>query len=538
MTLLPKSIFDTPRRAVYLSNDKLTVYHWKDGKLGSSYLFDDSEDGRRYFDRYLKESPKLTTYMLVDVVEEEFRQDKVPHVRGSDHKSVIERKKNRMFRDTPYFHAEVQGREEEGRKDDRVLFMALTNPDIIEPWIRLLDDNKVPLAGIYSLPQVTRIILKNLEKPPSDHQLLVSLQSISGLRQTFFQKGKMKISRLVGLPRYGTEPYAPIINEEVELIQRYLNSLRLIDTDNPLDIYYLGDRALLDELDRIQTDSQSMRHHRVDLAEYCRREGIDTEITNPFSDHVYVYHLLKKKPKNTYAVNRERRYFKLKAAKQFMYAASAFMFIAGFVWSGLNLMEGLLNKQKSIVAEKKTEFYTVRYQSAQDQLKQTEVSPRNLKVVTEVVDTLRQYKADPFDMYSIVSKGLDSHPYIEIDEIDWMTSTSPEINQANITGNTVPVGMTRRPGNTTENEKDYTYYHIGEVKGHIADFNGDYRKAINTIESFRDQINSMADVYNVSVTDLPLDVSPEKSLQGTSKRYDGRAAFSMKIILGVSNEPS
>jgi len=537
MTLLPKSIFDTPRRAIYLSNDKLTVYHWKDGKLGSSYLFDDSEDGQRYFDRYLKETPKLTTYMLVDVVEEEFRQDKIPHVSGSDRMVVIERKKNRMFRDTPYFHAELQGREDEGRKDDRVLFMALTNPDIIEPWIRLLDENKVPLAGIYSLPQVTGIILDNLQKP-SDHQLLVSLQSVSGLRQTFFQKGKMKISRLVGLPRYGTEPYAPIINEEVELIQRYLNSLRLIDADNPLDIFYLGDKALLDELDAIQTDSSSMRHHRMDLAEYCRRAGIDMDITNPFSDQVFVYHFLKNKPKNTYAVDHERKYFKLKVARQFMYAASAFMFIAGFVWSGLNLMEGLLHKQQSIVADKKTEFYSVRYQSAQEKLKQTEVPPRNLKVVTEIVDTLRQYKADPFDMYRLISDGLETYTDIEVDEIDWMTRTTPDIRHENNTGNPLARGGTAPVVTTSVNGKNYSYYHVGEVQGHIADFNGDYRKAISTIEGFRDEIAGMPDVYDVSITDLPLDVSPDKSLQGTSKGYEGTAVFSMRIILGVSNEPS
>ena len=147
-SLLSKFEF-TNRRALYLSAHKAAIYHWLRGDLGSSYLFDGNDEGRAYFERYLNESQKSPIYILTDFFEEEYRQDTIPHVFGPDRKAILERKKGRLFRDTPYFYSRVIGREEEGRRDDRVLLTAITNPKLVTPWVNLIDACKVPLATAY-----------------------------------------------------------------------------------------------------------------------------------------------------------------------------------------------------------------------------------------------------------------------------------------------------------------------------------------------------------------------------------------------------
>src|SRR5690606_239287 len=97
------------RRALFLSAHKAAVYHWQKGDLGSSYLFDANQDGREYFERYLRETPNVPMYILVDVFEEEFRRDTIPHVFGSDRQAIIDRKCARLFRETPYSHYEMLG---------------------------------------------------------------------------------------------------------------------------------------------------------------------------------------------------------------------------------------------------------------------------------------------------------------------------------------------------------------------------------------------------------------------------------------------
>ena len=248
------------RRALYISTDKLSVYHWDKGELGSSYLFDLDEAGRDNFKRYLKETAKTPMTILVDIIEEEFRHDTIPHVFGSDKQALIERKQSRLFRDASYFYTQNNGREEDGRRDDRLLFMALTNQEILRPWVELLDECKIPLKGILSIPLLLQSYIKTLPDI-SDHALFVTMQSISGLRQTFFKKRELQISRLSKLPRFGTESYAPKIHTEVDKIQRYLNSLRLIPSDTLLDVYIIADKSTLDQLGDEKISSATMRRH-------------------------------------------------------------------------------------------------------------------------------------------------------------------------------------------------------------------------------------------------------------------------------------
>lgn len=73
-------------------------------------MFDANKEGYEYFDRYLSETLKLPIYLPVDVFEEEFKHDTIPHLFGADRVSTIERKKSRLFRDTPYFYSKILGR--------------------------------------------------------------------------------------------------------------------------------------------------------------------------------------------------------------------------------------------------------------------------------------------------------------------------------------------------------------------------------------------------------------------------------------------
>src|SRR3972149_10285293 len=150
MISLPMSGCESDRRVLYLSMDRVAVYHRHVDKCAWPFQFDVAGHGLKHFNRYLQETPRMTTCLLVDVGQEEFRQDVLPHVSVSDRQAIIARKKQQYFRDTPYFHAEIQSREAEGRRDDIVLYTALTSPDLIRPWVGLLLEHRGPFAGICS----------------------------------------------------------------------------------------------------------------------------------------------------------------------------------------------------------------------------------------------------------------------------------------------------------------------------------------------------------------------------------------------------
>ena len=198
MISLPTSGFNFgARRALFISTQQVAVYQWEDNDCGHSSVFDAGEEGRQNFRRYLAETADIPFYVLVDVFDEEYRQDTIPHVSRRDRQALLKRKAGRLFKDTSYCFYKVTGRETGGRRNDRVLLTALANPAVIKQWVALLGEAKAPLAGICSLPLFTGQLLKPMAGRSDGRRLLVSMQSISGLRQTYFDNGEFQFSRLV-----------------------------------------------------------------------------------------------------------------------------------------------------------------------------------------------------------------------------------------------------------------------------------------------------------------------------------------------------
>jgi len=181
------------RTLLFLSADSFHASIWQAGKLSSPQSFSNDSNGRENFSAFLKHH-REPAYMLVDVIEEDFRLETVPHLSGSARKNLLLRKFEQFYRGTPFRQALQLQRQAEGRRDDEMLFSALTNPQRISPWLDTLLANRVPLIGIYSLPNISTPLLKGI---PSDHVLLLSWEKDAGLRQTYFNNKRLHFSRLI-----------------------------------------------------------------------------------------------------------------------------------------------------------------------------------------------------------------------------------------------------------------------------------------------------------------------------------------------------
>lgn len=517
-------------RAIFISADKVSVHHLVRNELSSSYLFDVDNEGRANFKRYLAEAENTPAYVLIDIIEEEFRQDTIPHVYGSDRDALIKRKQGRLFRDAKYQYAHLQGREEDGRRDDKYLFTALTNNEILEPWLSMLDENKVPVKGILSLPQLLQSYIQTIPNI-SDHALIVSMQSISGLRQTFFLKKQLKISRLSKLPRFGTEPYAPKIASEIDKIQRYLNSLRLVPSDKNLDVYVLADKKTLDEFEKQSPLATNVNYRHLNVQELAAAAGLKIEQSIPFAEQLFISHLLKSSPPNYYASNRIIRYAKMRRLRVAMNVCSILLLVFSLAYSGYGLMGALLFKQQAEDSRIKADFYQARYRMAKERLPATPVDSYKIKTAVDAADTLYDYKSSPYSMMSIVGQTMELFPAIQLDDLSWQFSISPEPTNEDASGN-----RSQRQdivvADTTNEE--FKYYQVSRIKAHISPFDGDYRKAIALVNSFAETLREQQGVYDVTVTSFPLDISSSATLQGTAEVTDREALFSLQTVVGIN----
>ena len=138
------------RHFLYLANSRMVSMTTRGKRIEMRREFAVSGAGVAEFERYLGGLEAIPAHIFTDLAEEDFRLDTIPHVGGRDRDAIMGRKLAQMFRSTPFRHAAVQGREPDGRRDDRVVYTAITNPDVLRPWVDALEKREVPRAGIRS----------------------------------------------------------------------------------------------------------------------------------------------------------------------------------------------------------------------------------------------------------------------------------------------------------------------------------------------------------------------------------------------------
>lgn len=526
MTSSPTSRFSAAdRRVLLLTAERATLYLARAGRIADALQFPAGDAGLAAFARYLAASPGAPVSLLVDVVEEEYRQDTVPHVFGRDRRAVLNRKFARQFRGTPYWLALTQGRDPEGRHDDRVLMAALTKPELVTPWVNELLEQRVPITGIHSLPVLSRVLLKQLGAK-GQNVLLISVQQASGLRQTFFRDGHLKISRLAAMPRPGTVPYASYVSSELDKLRRYLNSLALSSREGPLEIYVLSHGDMLAELEQECRDTDTEHYALVDIAELAKKLKIPVDARTPYSDMLFAQLLLDAPPREQYAQADETRFFTLHRARIGLLVGGVVALLASTAFSTLNFVEALGLKQQALDAAQKAAFYQDRFELARRGLPPTPVEPGDIKQAVDVVGALSARRATPLPWLSALGGALAQAPDVRLEDLQWTVATDP---------NAEPGATTPPQSAAIARDPVYAQYEIGIFHGEITPFEGDYRHAIARVDALAAALRAHPRAVHVEVVAYPLDLDSTSSVSGAARAEPERqeARFALKLVLGV-----
>ena len=225
----------------------MVAQEWSGRKLMSSVYFEPDDQGLDLFGAYLRSFRNEPVRLLVDLIEEEFRQVRVPLLRGSDRQAILDRNFAKYFRTSEYKFAISQSIEKKIRKEEKLLLIGLTNQYLLEPWLKIIEETRTPLSGIISLPLLSENYIKELQ---SDHKtvILVSQQVPSNLRQSVFVDGKLVLSRLVPIASFYQGDYASDVLRDVESTQRYLISQRIVERSETVGVHILTNKRHFDKL--------------------------------------------------------------------------------------------------------------------------------------------------------------------------------------------------------------------------------------------------------------------------------------------------
>ncbi len=524
------------KRLFYFTGYRLTVLHWKGKELVGSFSFESTEHGLDSFRHYLMQTKNIPGKFLVDVIEEDFRSEKIPHVGSNDRKSVINRLIDRYYRSSQdYCYNEIIGRVKSGRKDDIVFIAAMTNPQIVQPWLSVLEECKTLLSGIWTLPLVSKKLLKII-KATTGIVLLVSQQVNSNVRQTLFRNGKLISSRqsiisqdISDISDIGKHA-APEVNRTIE----FLRAQNLVDSDEIINLHILGSNEQLPSLKQFfKTDDQLDNQQTVTIhsvSNVQNKLGIKG-VSTKFSDNIFAWLCVNQTLFSSHYGRWQSftRYYNMLAART-LYAMSLVVVITAVLFAQAKLSNALKYEKSTVFFLQEEISYKDLYVST---FKDYEEVFESAGVMNAAVELAQQIKTNsttsPLDFLIGLSeifsqKGLGT---IHIDKIEWRAHTPMVKNSSS--------NILSHKANFTDS---LPIKHSAVVTGRIEQPEHNYRKSIKQIQAIVHALKASPRIENAEVIKMPVDLrstskfSSESGIemrQGHKRQSAG--IFTLKIIM-------
>jgi hypothetical protein len=516
------------KRLFYFTGYRMSVLHWSGKKLIGTSSFEPTEGGLGKFRSYLLQAENIPGKFLVDVIEEDFRNEKIPHVGSRDRKSVVNRLVDRFYRSSQdYCYSEITGRVKGGRKDDIVLLGAMTNPQLIQPWITILDECEVPLSGIWTLPLISKKLLKTL-KAGNGVVLLVSQQVNSNVRQTLFRDGKLVSSRqsIINQDMGDISGIGALAAPEVKRTIDFLRAQNLVAANEVINIHILGSKEQILSLEQSfkNNDRQEVTIHKIsDIQDKLGLTGVEDK----FSDNLFAWLCLSQSFCASHYGSRQlfNRYYN-KVAATALYATSLLVIIAGALITQANISDTIEYEKSITLLNKEEEHYKDLYAKKFKDFEEVFQNAGLMNSAVELADRIKlNSETSPLDFLIGLSEILsqDESNELYIDRIEWQAVNINEKNKktqkANFTGK-LPV------------------QHNAIVIGRIDDPENNYRASIEHIERIIGYLKASPRVDKVETLIMPVDLRSESKFstesgveikQGANRETSG--VFSLKITM-------
>jgi hypothetical protein len=516
-----------------ISAQGATVARWRGRRIAECEVFDNDESGHAAFREYLATCDYMPASLMVDAVEEDYRFETLPHAFGSDRTQMVNRKLRQHYRNTPYMTSWLLGRDTSKRRDDRYLFSALTNPELVEEWLKAVLARGLPVAGIYLLPMVSAALPQKLDIKAGN--LLVVAQHTGGLRLTFFRDRQFRLSRLTRGDSAKGSDRARYFGEEVSNTRLYLHALRTMTLDEQLTVLLLDRQDdLVDVAGAIARDNPSLDCVRLGRQELASRLGLAESLLDASPYVAYLQLLGSRAPQSNLAPASITLGHKRHQARRGIYAASAAIALGAIVWIGANLLKTWELNGNEQLARRETAQLSARYLQITRQFPAAPASAENLKRTVEIAQKLREEARTPLRMMSVVSQALAPSPSIVIREFGWKYGTN-EIDAGDRGSGPAEAPAPAPPafGLLSPATPALERKQSGLIEGDIRPFRGNYREAIETINSFADRIEKDPSVAKVRIVKLPLDVNPTLRLSGNTldnPEQTGTADFKLLVV--------
>lgn len=492
-------------------------------------------DDQDSFVEQIRLYPKHPVIIVSDLIDENFRHDSIVHVSGADRDALLKRKLDFAFRNTRYRIGIVIARQADGRKDDRILLSAISKPERIDVWAKLLLQEKMAVQAVTSVAHLLNawLPLENLDK---EENLLVSkLDAENNLRQTFVKNGRVMFSRLASLTTVPERRLGVEILQESTQLRQYLERIQFLSYESPLRIHILSSHSHGSiELDSYASDLN--RFDTVDIKEKSANLQIDVQDNPLLPSHYVIASILQRKSiDNLYAPPSLTRFNDLRSFGKLLLASAAAVLVLGM---GLNLpgLMGVFDKREQADNMRaRTAPLRSEYESHTARFPETPVPPREMELVVNTYRLIDRQVLSPITVLNHIAIALAASPGLELTSIDWQLAEARFDDTPDEYGN-IPEPPPALNGLPPDNEltgailQERTQLHViidGEAYSPQS-----FRAAQDQVIRF---ISALDNVEGVSIAarQMPIDIRTDVSVSAIINDSEVRAPFKLELDVEV-----
>lgn len=514
------------------TNSSLTAGLWYGSKLQTYAVFSNISQDHTAFSEYLAKNNDTNIYLIVDAVEEDYRVESLPHTTGGARREIVDRKLNQFNRNSVYRAAHYINRATDKRKDDNFLFVALSNSDFLQSWMDVIQASHAPLVGVYLLPMLSQVVVRQM-KLMSPHILLCERLS-SGLRQTYLHNGRLRLSRLVPMKDVKQNQLAYFYLVEIDKTRLYLMSQRLIAGETPLQMVIPASDGAYDDIAKNISQEQGLECKAMNILAYAKNVGIADELVKKHPEFLHMQLLANGNVPDNLAPVTFSKVHSLNNIRRKINIATGAVATIGVILAAYYAWQGNQQKDQLQFITAQTQHQTQQYEEVSKNFPTTPIPSTELKIAADLAQIIKKNDQSPRQLMQILSSAFEVSPEISLSRIRWMQTSDREVKDEEVNANAAQNQSNQSAVST--NADPTKLMQIGFVNAEIKSFNGDYRAALSSVNTFATHLRENPLVEEVVVIQEPVNVSSLANLQGSTTDENATterppAIFKLKMVL-------
>jgi hypothetical protein len=490
------------KHILYFTAEGHSLLRCSRGRLELEASFTPDEDGVGQFREHLRDARRGTLYAVVaDLAGEDFHEDQIPALRGSDREAIVQRRLAQRYRDTRLAAALSLGTADAGgRRNERILLASFTNTQQIAPWLDALDAAGARLAGVYSVPLAAPALAARLGIRTGRAFLITSNRA--GLRQSFIEDGRLRFARLERTGEMSPQALAVFVRSETQRLAQYLSTLRVLPrNEGPVQVLVVAPPGQRAAFERELVSDARLVFRTVDGSDAARAAGLAARPAEVLAEALYLTLVARTPPREQFANRADRRRFHVWRLQRAVVAAGLAGFAACAVVAGSRWLEAGDLHSRAETQRQQGAAAADQYARITAQFPVTQTTTENLKVAVVEFTRLAQRNALPEETFVHVSRVLQQFPQMELDALVWSTGRGPDRRDAR------PAAPVANPARQAA--AAITVELSGRVNAMKRD---DFRGITSQVQQFAGALGGSG--YEVLATRLPFDITSEGTLTG------------------------